>query len=91
MITITTPNDSISVVGHASQQVCSAVSCLTQTLDLCLTKHNIKHDFVCESGNTKIYCNYLTDDIARLLFDFVVTGLQDIAKSYPNELTIIRQ
>lgn len=91
MITASISGSSISMVGHASTQVCSAVSCLTQTLDLHLTKHNIKHDFVCESGNTKISCNYLTDDIAGLLFDFVIVGLQDIAKSYPNELTIIQQ
>lgn len=91
MITTTTSNDSISVVGHASTQVCSAVSCLTQTLDLCLTKYDIKHDFVCESGNTKISCNCLSDDITGLLFDFAIVGLQDIAKSYPNELTITQQ
>ena len=89
MITATISNDSISIVGHASTQVCSAASCLTQTLDLCLTKHNIEHDFVRESGHTKISCKS-NNDIVNIAFDFVSTGIKDIAESYPNELHLVR-
>lgn len=78
----------ISITGHATTQVCSAVSCLTQTLDLMLTKYNIEHEFYCKSGNTQI--SYKSNNnIVNLAFDFVVTGLKDIAVSYPSQLQII--
>lgn len=88
MITASISDSSISIVGHASQQVCSAVSCLTQTLDLMLSKYNIEHEFYCQSGNTKIYYNS-NNCIANIAFDFTVTGLKDVAESYPNELHLV--
>lgn len=87
MITITTSNNSISVVGHATTQVCSAVSCLMQTLDLILKKYGIEHYFFCESGNTQISCKS-NNNIVNIAFDFVGTGLKDIAISYPSQLQI---
>lgn len=85
MITASISDSSISIVGHASQQVCSAVSCLTQTLDLILKKYGIEHYFFCESGNTQISCKS-NNNIVNIAFDFVGTGLKDIAISYPSQL-----
>lgn len=88
MITATIAGNKISITGHATTQVCSAVSCLTQTLDLILMKYDIEHYFFCESGNTQISCKS-NNDIVNIAFDFVGTGLKDIAISYPSQLQII--
>lgn len=88
MITIIIADGKISTTGHAETIVCSAVSCLTQTLDLILTKYGIEHEFYCESGNTQISCKS-DNDVVNIAFDFVATGLKDIAISYPNQLEII--
>lgn len=88
MITAMITGNKISITGHATTQVCSAVSCLTQTLDLMLTKYDIEHYFFCEIGNTQISCKS-NNNIVNIAFDFVDTGLKDIAISYPSQLQII--
>lgn len=86
-MTITLTPHQILVEGHSSTKVCSAVSCLTQTLHQVLLNNHIEHYFEMTNGYTNIQCD-INIEIVNRYFDFVVTGLLDMAKSYPKDITI---
>ena len=82
------PNRLLEIKGHAETRVCSAVSCLFQTLILYLKNLNLTFDYKIVSGDSYIKINTFNTNVI-VAFDMIVLGLKDIEKDYSKELKII--
>ena len=84
MITITIKNDSIKAVGHAEYRsygndiVCSAVSCLLQTLEL-------------RGKATKSSGNMIVQTEDKEALKLISEGLKQIAENYPLNVEVLNE
>lgn len=91
MIEVTVRKGSIKITGHAGAghgDVCSAVSCLFQTLIAsieALSDDRIKYDI--EPGHSRMIYKDLSD-VSKTLVDSFFIGICGVAEAYPESVTI---